>query len=209
MLNRKLYRVPLDFEWPRRMIWKGFVTPYKAQPCTACERTGLNPPTKRLHDRFHALGPAWVEELKRADIQILATEWPRYYNNLPIESDGLPSLDQFRLWAKNSGEWIIYMDIIIRLRAKAGGYYGYCEYCAGNGKIWHSPEFEKAAAAWVGYDPPTGPGYQLWETTSEGSPISPVFETLEELCAWAAINETIFADLTLTAERWYAALTSS
>ena len=29
---------------------------------------------------------------------------------------------------------------------------------------------------------PTGEGYQLWETISEGSPISPVFKTLKKLC---------------------------
>lgn len=30
--------------------------------------------------------------------------------------------------------------------------------------------------------PPKGDGYQLWETTSEGKPMSPVFATLDELC---------------------------
>ena len=33
-------------------------------------------------------------------------------------------------------------------------------------------------------EPPKGDGYQLWETTSEGSPASPVFETLDKLCEW-------------------------
>lgn len=31
------------------------------------------------------------------------------------------------------------------------------------------------------YDPPTGDGYQIWETVSEGSPASKVFATKEEL----------------------------
>lgn len=31
------------------------------------------------------------------------------------------------------------------------------------------------------YDPPSGEGYQMWETTSEGSPITPVFEDPDEL----------------------------
>lgn len=30
-------------------------------------------------------------------------------------------------------------------------------------------------------EPPTGNGYQIWETTTEGSPISPVFETKDKL----------------------------
>jgi hypothetical protein len=34
------------------------------------------------------------------------------------------------------------------------------------------------------YDPPKGRGWQIWETVSEGSPISPVFATSEKLVAW-------------------------
>ena len=42
----------------------------------------------------------------------------------------------------------------------------------------------RAAKGWQPQEPPVGPGYQLWETTSEGSPMSPVFATLAELAAW-------------------------
>lgn len=61
---------------------------------------------------------------------------------------------------------------------------------------------------WVGYikspykEPPERDGYQLWENTSEGSPISPVFDSLDELCEWAAENETTFASFTATKEEW-------
>lgn len=51
-------------------------------------------------------------------------------------------------------------------------------------------------------EPPTGDGYQLWETTTEGSPDSPVFATLDELCAWCAENATTFADHRATAQEW-------
>ncbi len=37
-------------------------------------------------------------------------------------------------------------------------------------------------------DPPEGSGWQMWETVSEGSPVSPVFETAEELARWLADN---------------------
>jgi hypothetical protein len=43
---------------------------------------------------------------------------------------------------------------------------------------------------------------QLFETTSEGSPISPVFATLEALAAWAADHATTFADYHATREEW-------
>jgi len=33
-------------------------------------------------------------------------------------------------------------------------------------------------------DPPDGPGYQVWENVSDGSPVSPVFETEDALAEW-------------------------
>lgn len=50
--------------------------------------------------------------------------------------------------------------------------------------------------------PPKGDGYQIWELTSEGSPISPVFETLDACCKWAAENLTVWAKRKATAEEW-------
>lgn len=37
-------------------------------------------------------------------------------------------------------------------------------------------------------DPPTGDAWQYWETTSEGSPITPPFATRPELAAWMVDN---------------------
>jgi hypothetical protein len=51
-------------------------------------------------------------------------------------------------------------------------------------------------------EPPEGEGYQLWETTTEGSPQSPVFASLDELCAWCAEHATTFGSYGATAEQW-------
>ena len=56
-------------------------------------------------------------------------------------------------------------------------------------------------------EPPTGEGYQLWETTSEGSPTSPVFKTLDELCEWCAQHATTFASYTASVQEWKQMLT--
>jgi len=56
-----------------------------------------------------------------------------------------------------------------------------------------------------GYDPPTGEGWQLWETVSEGSPLTPVCATAEELaryCADPLHGVTIFASDTCSYEKW-------
>ncbi len=45
--------------------------------------------------------------------------------------------------------------------------------------------------------------YQMYETTSEGTPISPVFATPEELARWLAdTGASSFADMTATYEEW-------
>jgi len=77
-----------------------------------------------------------------------------------------------------------------------------CPDCDGSGEIWpdyaHSVSLhpdpdpavylssQTAADAWTEIDPPSGPAYQLWETVSEGSPISPAFETPGALAAHLA-----------------------
>ena len=60
-----------------------------------------------------------------------------------------------------------------------------CEICEGEGEV----EGVKCAACEGrggkdGGDPPSGDWWQLWETTSEGSPVSPAFATPELLAVW-------------------------
>ena len=54
---------------------------------------------------------------------------------------------------------------------------------------------------------PEGEGYQLWETTSEGSPVSPVFETLDALCEWCEDNATTYGSSKASKEQWKQMLT--
>lgn len=61
---------------------------------------------------------------------------------------------------------------------------------------------EECEVGWQPTEPPVGDGYQLWETTSEGSPDSPVFATLEALCEYAAEHCTTFGSFKATAEEW-------
>lgn len=51
----------------------------------------------------------------------------------------------------------------------------------GEGDYCHTCFADAGEAGTVGVDPPAGDGWQLWETVSEGSPISPVFPTPEGL----------------------------
>lgn len=54
-------------------------------------------------------------------------------------------------------------------------------------------------------EPPKGEGWQMWETVSEGSPISPVLETPELLAKWLAENKaSSFGKSIATEEQWLA-----
>lgn len=51
---------------------------------------------------------------------------------------------------------------------------------------------------------------QMYECTTEGTPISPVMATAEELARWLADNgASAFGDLTATYEQWLATITSA
>ena len=59
----------------------------------------------------------------------------------------------------------------------------------------------------VAIEPPIGDGYQLWEVTSEGSPMSPVFTSFCELCTWCEENSTVYANEKISKTKWMEILT--
>lgn len=73
---------------------------------------------------------------------------------------------------------------VAKRRAKRLGIYSHCRDCLGSGFAWESREAKKLFKKWREFEPPAGPGWQLWETVSEGSPVSPVFPTRDEFEIW-------------------------
>jgi hypothetical protein len=93
--------------------------------------------------------------------------------------------------------------ICCETRAKRLGVYGKCELCNGLGHYWCDEKYEALMESWESIEPPDGEGFQMWETVSEGSPISPVFATPEELARWLADNgASSFGRDTATYEQW-------
>jgi len=58
-------------------------------------------------------------------------------------------------------------------------------------------------------EPPLGKGYQLWKTTTEVCPLSPVFEMLEALCKWCESGATVFANKRISKEAWIKILSNN
>ena len=122
---------------------------------------------------------------------------------LPFDNGYIPTPEEVNEWGRHGmGHDAISRWVCVEARAKHLGIWGKCEYCGGDGFIWQSKEIEELYEKWESFEPPVGDGYQLWETTSEGSPSSPVFETLDALCEWCEDNATTFGSSKTSKENW-------
>lgn len=105
----------------------------------------------------------------------------------------IPTAAEVNAWNQSGfGHDAINRMILVEARAKRLGVHGECVSCKGEGSLSHpDPAIRKAYEEWTASEPPSGDGFQLWETVSEGSPISPVFATAEALADWCAENATV------------------
>jgi hypothetical protein len=140
-----------------------------------------NPAHFGRNDRAEQI--AWHDKLGQAEVDNLVAEgrlrvwedgkWisvPRTADEVNAENrrGGLGAHDAINRW------------ILIRFRCKVLGIEMACPTCKGKGDI-ATDEQRKAYDEWEPTPPPTGDGWQVWETVSEGSPITPVFATKEGL----------------------------
>jgi len=75
-MSRELKRVPLDFDWPQNIIWKGYLNPYQPTPCKLCKESGYNSKTKKLSDDWYTHlrtdgKEGWFQHLEQEDVQAL------------------------------------------------------------------------------------------------------------------------------------------
>lgn len=109
---------------------------------------------------------------------------PREVNEYSISGMGHDSINS----------WVCVKAECVRL-----GVSNTCDQCDGEGEIWHSEEAKDAYENWESTPPPAGDGWQIFETVSEGSPISPPFSSPEDLArhmattAWGADKGTPYA----------------
>jgi hypothetical protein len=160
---------------------------------------------QRLADHFNA---GWCHHLDADDVAALIaadrlwdfTRNPRTPEQAEIckkkVADGgnswLPKSNGYVPTPKEVNEWSISgfghdsinCWVCVKAKAKRLGYRLTCKTCKGRGCYWDSPELKKKYDHWKSYEPPTGDGWQVWETVSEGSPISPVFASSQELEKW-------------------------
>lgn len=134
----------------------------------------------------HHLSQDDVDALREAGrLKDFTHTWSRETRWQKIEPPVTPTAAQVNEWSLSGfGHDSINASIVIRARCEREGIADTCPTCQGHGSVEAYPGQRAEAEAWEPTEPPKGDGWQLWETVSEGSPISPVFATTEELARW-------------------------
>lgn len=141
---------------------------------------------RRLCDHYNS---HWMYHLDQRDVAALMKSGR--LSELTNSLGRTPTPREVNEWAIG---WFLGHDsinrwIVVKAKAKRLGYPTECSICKGRGHVWDSPANKRRAERWKSSEPPSGEGWQMWETVSEGSPVTPVFETPEALVDYlVAVN---------------------
>lgn len=190
-MGREVKRVPMSFDCPIGSTWGPRVCPYHIERCAACEGYG--------RDESYRVVEVLVNLILLAGGGSTLGERPHpYFESTPIRglgpklhevSTGLAGRPPFCGWHDACDRWAATRKVL-----EAAGLdpetWGVCETCGGDGYAPGQEETIRLSEEWEAPEPPEGPGWQLWQTVSEGGPVSPVFATPEELARWLVRNDT-------------------
>lgn len=236
-MGREVKRVPVDFDWPLKQVWGGFLMPdaLREKACPTCRERpswvghepngdGLTPEARAIANTFypHQIGGpnaealAWHDKIGQVELDYLienmrigrSTLYDRIELKPPYEKSEYGYDIRFE-WVRNDNpaptvaevnavqrsrrrlmsDWSFQSHDLIGFRCERLGITVECPDCDGHGTQEKYAGQRDDAEAWERTEPPEGDGWQLWETTSEGSPVGPVFATAEELAAWLGTHE--------------------
>lgn len=146
---------------------------------------------QRLADLFNG---SWSHHLNHDDVAALLESdrlldlthtWTKETGWQPKDPPHIPTPEEVNSWSLvEFGHDGINNWIVVREECKRLGLNATCSHCDGEGSVWESDEAKQMAEEWAPTEPPAGDGYQMWETVTDGSPISPVFATPEELAQY-------------------------
>lgn len=203
--NRQVRRVPLDFDAPLGEVWEGYRMPDELRPprCQACEGTGWSPTYRWLQATFYANPltgtPGWYDCLTQGDVdELVAQDRLRHWQPdgsqrggrwVAVPRDAADVNANQRRALRDRDRELDHdgtnLYLLARRRCALLGASDVCERCDGR-TFDCTPQQYAAYQAWTLTQPPAGDGWQLWETTTDGAPITPVFATADELAACCA-----------------------
>jgi hypothetical protein len=148
---------------------------------------------QRLADLFNR---CWSHHLSQEDVDALAEAgrlydlthtWTRGEGWQPVDPPVHSTAAQVNEWSlAGFGNDSLNAHVVIEARCKREGVPPKCFTCEGHGTVERYEGQRAEAKAWKPTPPPVGEGWQVWETVTEGSPVSPVFATSDELADWIA-----------------------
>lgn len=143
---------------------------------------------QRLADLWNS---SWSHHLEQDDVDALVAagrlmdfthDWSKENGWQPKDPAPQVSAADVNMWSlQGLGHDSINSWVVISDRCKRLGVSATCTACEGHGSVERYPGQRAESDAWESEDPPIGEGWQVWETVSEGSPITPVFASAEEL----------------------------
>lgn len=226
-MGREVRRVPLDFDWPQGEAWEGYLMPDRLREpkCSTCTGDGYTPEARAIADTFYpsqigygkqADALAWHDKIGQAEVDNLITKG-RLRTWVPGENGERGTWEKLPRTAEDvnaeqrrgglDGHDAINRWILVKFRCKRLGIPVKCKTCKGHGSVEAYPGQRAEAESWLPTDPPAGEGWQMWETTSEGSPSSPVFATPEELADYCAENVSVFGSNMADRAQWLKIIT--
>lgn len=234
-MGRLCKRVPLDFEWPMHKIWIGYVNPYQGVECPFC-KNGYSKEAQKIKDEVYRFDndddyirnpygsgtynpKAKVHNMTQDEVDYIMSTY---------REDRLKALmtnivkPKFPDADKVTPEIFSYIALVsplfepnldwnlIKYHSKKEGWDSSCPHCKGEGLLFLNDEIKRLYDEFKWIEPPTGEGYQMWEDTSEGSPISPVFKTADELAEYCE-HEGVswFGHYTRSKEDWLKVINDS
>lgn len=135
---------------------------------------------QRLAELFNT---QWSHHLDADDVAALCKATRL---RLPQAEPTSREVNEWSITLGNFGHDSINCWIVVSAKCERLGLPDTCDACKGEGSVWDSEENRKRHDEWEQIPPPDGDGWQVWETVSEGSPITPVFATADELAAYLA-----------------------
>lgn len=123
---------------------------------------------------------------------------------LPFNNGYIPTAKEVNDWnLKGFGHDSLNCSIVIKAKLEKNNLSYLCDICDGEGHDWKDEASKNRYENWEDYNPPVGDGFQLWTTTTEGHPMTPVFKSLELLCQFCEDeNISVFGKSTTTKEKW-------
>lgn len=145
----------------------------------------------RLADLFNT---RWMHHLAQEDVDALVEAGrlmdfthtcSRENGWVKIEPPVTPTAAEVNEWSlAGMGHDAINQGVVLRARSERDGIAYECPTCDGHGSLEAYVGQRAESEAWEAPEPPEGEGWQLWETVTEGSPVTPVSPTAEGLVAY-------------------------